>query len=38
MKRSLVLLDTVVSAPTVNYFKNRLDKLMQEERWNNPEG
>ena len=25
------------SAPTVNSFKNRLDKLLKEERWNNPE-
>ena len=30
--------DTVVSAPTVNSFKNRLDKFLKNERWNNSEG
>ena len=30
--------DAVVSAPMVNSFKNRLDKWLEEERWNNPEG
>ena len=30
--------DTVVSAPTVNSFKSRLDKFLKNERWNNSEG